>query len=375
MTTSKKAKSLLCSEPRFSTHLVFWSVPVVDYAGRDQEAVVHVAAAAVIPPAIVAHLGFPVGKAYGSLASCSGQKKRLWLLHFSNTVERSHTILKWNKSQQQERNCREYIYRHVPFFRLQCRRCGLDPWVRKIPWRKRPLTPVFLPGKSHGQRSLVGCSPGVAKSRTWLTEHARLLPSQAASPLWPPGGLLTLVHFWSLLIPLLCTAARDHLSTTNAPSSPLFLLRNPTSTRHLAEGFSYRILFNPCNNSVRKILSSFLQMNKLRFIYPGEVFCLEVTQPARASLVTQMVKNLPAIWETWVHSLGWEDPLKKGMATHSSALAWKIPWTEEPGKLQFTGSQRVGHDWATKPSIPSQRWRLGWVLNLSDSKMILKPDM
>jgi len=53
-----------------------------------------------------------------------------------------------------------------------------------------------------------------------------------------------------------------------------------------------------------------------------------------ASLVVQMVKNLTAMWETLVQSLGWEDPLKKGMATHSSILAWKILWTEEPGRLQ-----------------------------------------
>ena len=52
-----------------------------------------------------------------------------------------------------------------------------------------------------------------------------------------------------------------------------------------------------------------------------------------ASLVAQLVKNLPAMWETWVRSLGWEDPLKKGMTTHSSILAWRIPWTEEPGGL------------------------------------------
>ena len=59
------------------------------------------------------------------------------------------------------------------------------------------------------------------------------------------------------------------------------------------------------------------------------------------SLVTQMVKNLPAMWETWVRSLGREDPLEKEMATHSSILAWRIPWTEE---LQSTGLQRVRHD-------------------------------
>ena len=62
------------------------------------------------------------------------------------------------------------------------------------------------------------------------------------------------------------------------------------------------------------------------------------------SLVAQMVKNLPAMQETWVRSLGWEDPLEEGMATHSSILAWIIPWTEEPGGLQSMGSLRVRHD-------------------------------
>ena len=57
-----------------------------------------------------------------------------------------------------------------------------------------------------------------------------------------------------------------------------------------------------------------------------------------------MVKHLPTMWETWVQSLGWEDPLEKGMATYSSILAWKIPWMEEPGRLQSMGSQRVRHD-------------------------------
>ena len=63
-----------------------------------------------------------------------------------------------------------------------------------------------------------------------------------------------------------------------------------------------------------------------------------------ASLVAQRVKHLPAMQETWVQSLGQEDPLEKEMATHSSTLAWRIPWTEEPGGLQSTGSQRVRHD-------------------------------
>ena len=59
----------------------------------------------------------------------------------------------------------------------------------------------------------------------------------------------------------------------------------------------------------------------------------------------RMVKNLPAVWENWLQSVGWEDPLEKGMATHSSVPAWKIPWTEDPGRLQSMGSQRVRHDW------------------------------
>ena len=63
-----------------------------------------------------------------------------------------------------------------------------------------------------------------------------------------------------------------------------------------------------------------------------------------ASLVAQRLKRLPGMRETWVQSLGREDPLEKEMATHSSTLAWRIPWKEEPGRLQSMGSQRVGHD-------------------------------
>ena len=65
---------------------------------------------------------------------------------------------------------------------------------------------------------------------------------------------------------------------------------------------------------------------------------------ALTSLVAQMVKRLPAMRETWVRSLGQEDPLEKEMATHSRTLAWKIPWMEDPGRPQFMGSQRVRHD-------------------------------
>ena len=68
----------------------------------------------------------------------------------------------------------------------------------------------------------------------------------------------------------------------------------------------------------------------------------------RASLLAQSVKSLPAVQETWVQFLGQEDTLEKGMTTHSSILAWRIPWTEEPGSLQSMGSQRVRHKQVTK---------------------------
>ena len=67
--------------------------------------------------------------------------------------------------------------------------------------------------------------------------------------------------------------------------------------------------------------------------------------------MAQIVKNLPAMQKTQVQFLGGEDPLEKKVATHSSILAWRIPWTEEPGGLQSTGSQRVGHDRATSLSL------------------------
>ena len=79
----------------------------------------------------------------------------------------------------------------------------------------------------------------------------------------------------------------------------------------------------------------------------GNYYELEVFMRCWTSLVVQTVKNLPTMQETRVQLLGQEDPLGKGMETHSSILAWKSPWTEEPGGLQSVGSQRVGHDWVT----------------------------
>ena len=79
--------------------------------------------------------------------------------------------------------------------------------------------------------------------------------------------------------------------------------------------------------------------------------CKSLPNVRRTSLVAQTVKHLSTMWETWVRSLGWEDPLEKEMAIHSRIIAWKIPWTERPGRLQSMGSQRVGHDWVTSLSL------------------------
>ena len=77
-------------------------------------------------------------------------------------------------------------------------------------------------------------------------------------------------------------------------------------------------------------------------------FYLSILSSIGASLVAQRVKHLTAMWETWVRFLGWEDLLEKGAATHSSVLAWRIPWTEEPGRPQSPVWQRVRHNLATE---------------------------
>ena len=80
-----------------------------------------------------------------------------------------------------------------------------------------------------------------------------------------------------------------------------------------------------------------------------------------ASLVAQRLKRLSGMQETQVWSLGWEDPLEKEMAPHSSTLAWRISWREEPGRLQSMKSQRVGHDWANSLSLfIFMHWRRKW---------------
>ena len=90
----------------------------------------------------------------------------------------------------------------------------------------------------------------------------------------------------------------------------------------------------------------------------------------QAPLVAQTVKNLPAMQETWVWSLGRKDPLEKGMATYSSVLAWRIPWTEESGSLQSIGSQRVELDWGTNTFV---KWiiLLKWLYSFNDGVTVV----
>ena len=147
---------------------------------------------------------------------------------------------------------------------LPSRRYGFDSWGRKIPWRrKRQATPVFLPGKSHGQRSLVGYRPR-GRRESNMTQQ---LDS-------------------------------SHVARLFKVISPVSL--NTWVGEDLLDDY---------------IAASYLQH--------------------WASLVAQLVKNWPAKWETWVWSLGWEDPLEKGKATHSSILAWRIPWTIQLQKARY----------------------------------------
>ena len=95
----------------------------------------------------------------------------------------------------------------------------------------------------------------------------------------------------------------------------------------------------------------------------------------KASLVAQMLQNLPAMQETWVLSLGWEDPLEEGMATHSSILAWTIPMDKGAWRAQSMGSQRVGQDWATKHYEATTVKTMCYLQEKNASKMYQKNSM
>ena len=116
--------------------------------------------------------------------------------------------------------------------------------------------------------------------------------------------------------------------------------------------------------------------NKIRLgKYYDDNECIWCSQVLKArmgdSLVAQMIKHLPAMQETQVQSLGHKDPLEKEMVTHSSTLTWKIPWTEEPGRVQSMGSQRVGHCWAFSLTMligdPEHPWEHPCVVSVYNS--------
>ena len=99
---------------------------------------------------------------------------------------------------------------------------------------------------------------------------------------------------------------------------------------------------SPAFQNISIQIPGFLKINSANFIYL--FFNIEVAWSLMISLLAQMLKCLPTMQETQVQSLGWEDPLEMEIATHSSTLAWKIPWMEEHGRLQSMWSQRIGHD-------------------------------
>ena len=123
----------------------------------------------------------------------------------------------------------------------------------------------------------------------------------------------------------------------------------------------WKILSTPYNTSSKLLSVPCLQQHPLAscgYIYSSFSPTFIWEQRRKASLVAQTVKRLSAMQETRVRSLGWEDPLEKEMAAHSGTVAWKTPWTEEPGRLQSMGLQRVRHDWATSLSLSEEKqWR------------------
>ena len=154
---------------------------------------------------------------------------------------------------------------------------------------------VFLPGEFHGGRSLVSYSPWVAKSQTWLSNFT-----------------FTFFHFYS------AKAISKSLQMTAPAAEPIMLQWRRTCT---LRNVPYTDIASSLWES--PVPLTLMSLSSLLFERWITMSCL----------VAQMIKNLPAIQETWVRSLCQKDPLEKVMATHSSILAWRIPWTEEPGRL------------------------------------------
>ena len=173
-----------------------------------------------------------------------------------------------------------------------------------------------------------------------------------SSQWWHPTILFSVVSFFSHL--------QSFIASGSFPKSQFFMsggqsIRVSASTSVLPMNMQDCIILGWTDwislqsKGLSRVIprSPFININSLalKFLYSPTLIS------TRTFLVAQMVKHLPIVRETWVQSLGWEDLLEKEMATHSSILAWKILWMEEPGRLQSMGSQRVGHDWATSLSL------------------------
>ena len=149
------------------------------------------------------------------------------------------------------------------------------------------------------------------------------------------------------------------------PSAVTSFLPMPSSLLKFELGFTYPNMLDDGYKYLHHIGQITSTSLDLSFILLN-VYMAETTRYSEkiASLVAQTVKHLPAMRETWVRFLGQEDPLEKGMAIHSSTLAWKIAWMEEPDRLQSMGSQRVRHDWATSHTHSLTRYSgLPWWLS------------
>ena len=198
-------------------------------------------------------------------------------------------------------------------------------------WRRQwQPTPVFLPGKSHGRKRLVGCSPwGRTESDTTeVTQQQQYILSTQ-----------------SIFISL-------SLQTPDVFSSSSIYIQRIKFANCVFLNLLISLIFGACQfscmrelflKSPAKVVIHLYFLSGFFFVF-FLMYFEAMLDTQWTSLVAQMVKCLPAMQETQVRSLSPEKPLKKEMATHSSSLAWKIPWMEEPGGLQSMGSQRVRHN-------------------------------
>ena len=194
--------------------------------------------------------------------------------------------------------------------------------------QERDISPEEQPSKWGSSKALHAVAPGDPSTFTYQS-HPRLLLSSHTH--FPAGSQTHLANPAPGLLYVL-------------PFSPISSLLPHHSLAISSETFSPTPFFFLINFIVIWLI------HNVNFCCTVRWFCYTYTY-IRTSLVAQMVKRLPTMWEIQIRSLGWEDPLEKEMATHSSTLVWKISWTEERWRLQSMGSQRVGHDWASSLSL------------------------